>query len=126
MMHGVKWLIACLPLLAVLCVWAKVYRTRYMLSPLVTSFIALGFVTALAALAAGTCAYFDLRPERPSLQPWESREFGLFGSLFLLSPIGMILGFVASRNGAPKWLWWTVEIVATWLFLLGVMVGISD
>ncbi len=117
----VRLAITCLPILLVLWAWGKAYRVRHEepLNP--PSLIALIIVTALAGLAAGAFIYLEFRPDtRP---PWESTEILLYGSFFLLSPIGMIFGYLASKRGAPRWLNVIVFVVLIWLFLLGVLAG---
>ena len=41
------------------------------------------------------------------------------GLLFLLAPIGMIVGFIAGARGAPKWLVCIVEIASVPLLVVG-------
>ena len=60
--------------------------------------------------AAGTFVYCEFRPPSHHLPPWEDPEILFLALLFLLAPIGMILGAVAGARGAPKWLICVVEI----------------
>jgi len=85
--------------------------------------IALITATVLASLAAGAFVYFEFPPD--NLLPWESPETGLFAWFFLLSPVAMIFGYLASKRGAPRWLNWIVLAVLIWLWLLGCSAGMS-
>ena len=100
----------------------KPYLARQRQSPHPLALVALGIVSANGALAAGTFLYYELRP--PShLPPWQDTEILQLGLLFLLAPVGMILGVVAGIQGAPKWLICIVEIASVPLFVVGLMAG---
>jgi hypothetical protein len=66
--------------------------------------------------------YYELRPPH-FLPPWQDPEILQLGLLFLLAPIGMIVGLVALVRGAPKWLIGIVEIASLPLFVVGIMAG---
>lgn len=81
--------------------------------------MALGIVTANAALGAGTFLYYDFEPSPQP--PWQNLQILTLGLLFFLAPIGMIVGFVAAARGTPKWLICIVEIASVPLLVVGVM-----
>jgi hypothetical protein len=91
-------------------------RQRHWPSPV--TLMALGLVSANAALAAGTFLYYQFRP-LPSLPPWQDPQILTLGWLLLLAPLGMIVGFVAAMRGAPKWLILVVEIASVPLLVVG-------
>lgn len=74
--------------------------------------LALGIARANATLACGTFLYYVLRPLSHFLAPWQDPEILQLDLLFLLAPIGMILGVVAGVRGAPKWLIGIVELAS--------------
>jgi hypothetical protein len=74
-------------------------------------------------LACGTFLYYELRPLSHFVPPWQDPEILQLGLLFLLAPIGMILGVVAGVRGAPKWLIGIVEVASLPLFIVGIMAG---
>jgi len=82
-------------------------------------------VSANAILAAATFLYYELRPPSHFLPPWQDPEVLQLGLLFLLAPIGIILGVVAGIHGAPKWLIAVVEIASVSLLVVGFMAGVS-
>jgi hypothetical protein len=98
--------------------WVVLYQRRQASTLLPIGFIALGFATANALLAAGTFAYYELRPSgfRP---PWEDPEVLHLALLFLLAPVAMVLGAVAAVRGAPKWLVGLVELASVPLLVVG-------
>ena len=55
--------------------------------------------------------------------PSQDPEILQLGLLFLLAPIGMILGLVAGVRGAPKWLIGIVEVASLPLLIVGTMAG---
>jgi hypothetical protein len=69
--------------------------------------------------AAGTYAYYLLHPPSPSLPPWKDPQILNFGLLFLLAPIGMIVGGVAATRGTAKWLILVIEVASIPLLVLG-------
>jgi hypothetical protein len=91
-------------------------RQRHWPAPI--ALIALGLVSANAALAAGTFLYYQFRP-LPWLSPWQDPQILTYGLLLLLAPIGMIVGLVAAMRGAPKWLIFVVEIASVPLIMVG-------
>ena len=117
-----KFLITCLPLVAVLWAWHRVYRNWDVQPVHLRSLIALGIVTANAAIAAGTFAYYAFRPTH--LAAWQDPEILTFSLLFLLAPVGMVSGFVASKVSA-NWLLWVVVFASLWLFFVGVLAGMA-
>lgn len=120
----IGYLLTCGPLVLTLGGWIKLYFARHGQWPRRIALVALGIVTANAALAAGEFVYYELRPSR-FVPPWEDPQILALGSLFLLAPIGMVVGFVAAGRGTPKWLIWIVEIASVPLFLVGVMAGMA-
>ena len=91
----IPYLLTCGPLLFSLAAWTKLYWARQWPRPI--ALLALGIVTANAVLAAGTFLYYDFRPS--PLPPRENLQILTLGLLFLLAPIGMIVGFVAALRG---------------------------
>jgi hypothetical protein len=116
----IPFLLTCSPLAA----WTKLYRDRLQQWPRAVALVALGIVTANATLAAGTFLYYSLRPS-PTVAPWEDPQILQLGLLFLLAPIGMIVGLVAAARGTPKWLIWIVEGASVPLLLVGLLAGAS-
>ena len=119
-------MLTCGPFVLTLAAWMRLYvaRKRESPHPLALALVALGIVSANGALAAGTFLYYELRP--PShLPPWQDPEILHLGLLFLLAPVGMVLGVVAGIHGAPKWLICVVEIASVPLFVVGVMAGVA-
>ena len=92
------------------------YRRGGTLRPI--GFISLGVATANALLAAGTFAYYELRP-RGFIPPWQDREVLNLALLFLLAPVAMVLGLVAGVRGTPKWLVGVVELASVPLLVVG-------
>jgi len=88
--------------------------------PRLIMLVALGIASANAALAAGTFAYYELRPHS-FLPPWQDPEVLNLALLFLTAPIGMIVGIVAALRGAPKWLVGIVEIASVPLLIVGFL-----
>jgi hypothetical protein len=117
----ILYLLTCGPLIASLWAWVNIYRARQVGSLRRVALIALGLVSINAALAACTSVYYGFRPPPPQTPPWESPEIATLGLLFLLAPIGMIVGFFAVGRGTPKWLVCVVEIASVPLLLVGVM-----
>jgi hypothetical protein len=121
----VLYLLTCGPLVILLVACMKLYwvRQRYRLNAL--GFVALGLVSANAALAASTFLYYQLKRVRSSLPPWEDPEILTLALLALFAPIGMIVGAMASAHGSPKWLICVLEIASVPLLLVGFMAGIT-
>jgi hypothetical protein len=115
----IPYLLTCGPFVLTLAAWTKLYRARQPEWPRPIALIALGIVSANAALAAGTFLYYDFRP--PPLPPWQNPQTLTLGLLFLLAPIGMIVGFVAAVRGAPKWLICLVEVASVPLLVVGFL-----
>jgi hypothetical protein len=111
------YLFICGPLVLALAAWAKLYWGRQWPAPI--ALVALGILTANAALAAGTFLYYDFNPS--PLPPWKNPAILLLAMLFLLAPIGMIVGFAAAVRGGPGWLVWIVEIASLPLLVIGFM-----
>jgi hypothetical protein len=99
----------------------KLYCARRRQWPNTIALVALGIVSANAALAAGTFLYYQFRPSRTWLPPWQDPQILTLAMLFLLAPIGMIFGIVAVARGAPKWLICIVEIASVPLLVVGFM-----
>jgi len=118
----VLYMLACGPFLLTQCAWAKLYWVRQRQWPDAVALVALGMVSANAALAAGTFLYYQYRPSS-WLPPWQDPQILTLGLLFLLAPVGMILGVIAGVRGAPKWLICIVEIASVPLLVLGLMAG---
>jgi hypothetical protein len=113
----------CGPLVLTLFAWTKLYWARERQWPDAVALVALGIVSANAALAAGTFLYYQLKPS-PFWRPaWEDPQILTLGLLFLLAPVGMILGVVAGIRGAPKWLVCVVEVASVPLLVVGLMAG---
>jgi hypothetical protein len=116
----IPFLFTCTPLLLTLAAWTKLYRARQQQWPRVVALVALSIVTANAAFAAGTFLYYSFRPS-PTLPPWQDSQILQLALLFLLAPIGMIVGFVAAARGTPKWLIWIVEGASVPLLVVGFL-----
>jgi hypothetical protein len=101
----------------------KLYWPRQRQSQHALALVTLGIVTANATLAAAAFLYYEFRPPSHFLPPWQDPEILQLGLLFLLAPIGMILGVVAGVRGAPKWLICIVEIASVPLLVVGLMAG---
>src|SRR5258707_13461039 len=90
----ILYILTCGPLLLTLAAWMRLYWAprdqRHALA-----LLALGIASANAALACGTFLYYELRPLSHFLPPWQDPEILQLGLLFLLAPIGMILGVVS-------------------------------
>jgi len=116
----ILYILTCGPLLLTLAAWMRLYWAprdqRHALA-----LLALGIASANAALACGTFLYYELRPLSHFLPPWQDPEILQLGLLFLLAPIGMILGVVAGVRSAPKWLIGIVELASLPLFVVGIM-----
>jgi hypothetical protein len=120
--RAVAYILTCGPLVLIVAAWVKVYLAREWRWPNAFALVALCVVTANATLGAGTFLYFELRPPS-NLPPWEDPEILGLGLLFLLAPVGMILGGVGAFMGAPKWLTCIVEVASLPLLVVGVMAG---
>jgi hypothetical protein len=115
----IPYLFTCGPFLLALAAWTKLCRAPRWPKPIALG--ALCVVTANAILAAGVFLYYDFKPS--PLPPWQNPQTLTLSLLFLLAPIGMIVGLVAAFQGAPKWLICVVEIASVPLLLVGVMAG---
>jgi hypothetical protein len=113
----IPYLFTCGPFVLALAAWTKLYWVQQWPRPI--ALVALGILSANAALAASTYLYYGFKPS--PLPPWQNPETLHLGLLFLLAPIGMIVGFVAAVRGAPKWLICIVEIASVPLLVIGVM-----
>ena len=111
-------LFSCGPLAVMIAAWVGFYRLRDHQRPRL-AIIALSIVTANAMFAAGTYAYYRVRPPSPSLPPWKDPQILNFGLLFLLAPIGMIVGGIAATRGTAKWLILVLELASVPLLMLG-------
>jgi hypothetical protein len=118
----ILYILTCGPLLLTLAAWMRLYWAprdqRHALA-----LLALAIASANAALACGTFLYYELRPPSHFLPPWQVPEILQLSFLFLLAPVGMILGVVAGFRGAPKWLIGIVEVASLPLFVVGIMAG---
>jgi hypothetical protein len=111
-------LFSCGPLALTIAAWVGLSWVRtHQRSRL--AIIALSIVTANAMFAAGTYAYYRMHPPSPSLPPWKDPQILNFGLLFLLAPIGMIVGGVAATRGTAKWLILVLEVASIPLLVLG-------
>ena len=112
---------SCELLAITIAAWARLYQRRQ--GPQhALGLVAFGMVTANAVFAAATFLFYQFRP--PShLPPWQEPEILSLGFLFLLAPIGMILGIVAGVREASMWMICVVEIAWLPLFAVGLMAG---
>jgi len=117
----IPYLLTCGPFVLALAAWTKLSWARKWPGPI--ALIALGIVSANAALATGAFLYYEFRPS--PLPPWQNPQILTLGLLWLLAPVGMIAGFVAAVRGAPKWLICIVEIASVPLLVVGLMAGIA-
>lgn len=116
----ILYLFTCGPFALTLAGWIRLCWTGQWPRPV--GLAALGTSAATAAYATWICLYYTLRPPNPSLPPWRDPQILDFGLLFLLAPIGMILGLItAGKRAGPGWLIWVVEIASVPLLFLGVM-----
>jgi hypothetical protein len=118
----ILYTLTCGPLVLTLIAWLKLYWERQRRQHAL-ALVALGTVSANAALAAATFLYYELRPPPHFLPPWQDPEVLRLGLLFLFAPVGMILGGIAGVRGAPKWLVAVVEIASVPLLMVGFMAG---
>jgi hypothetical protein len=113
----IPYLLNCGPFALAVAAWTKLYRARQW--PRALALIALGIVSANAALAAGTFLFYESRPPSRFVPPWQDPETLQFGLLFFLAPVDMILGVLAGLRRAPKWLVCVVEIASLPLLVVG-------
>ena len=118
-------LFSCGPLLLTVAAWVRLYWLRKRQMPRRLATIALSIVTANATFAAGTYAYYQVHPPSASLPPWKDPQILNFGLLFLLAPVGMIVGGVAAARGSAKWLIWLLELASIPLLVLGFFAGMA-
>jgi hypothetical protein len=111
-------LFSCGPLALTIAAWVGLFWVRNHQRPRL-AIIALSIVTANAMFATGTYAYYRLHPPSPSLPPWKDPQILNFGLLFLLAPIGMVVGGVAATRGTSKWLILILEVASIPLLVLG-------
>lgn len=116
--YGFATMLVLLPLLAVLSAWICVFLRRHVEPFGPASLVALAFATVLAAVSAGTYVYF--LPLHGTL-PMGNPEDRIFAYITELSLVGIIGGVFARVRRGPRWLFWMVEAVSVWLFLLGAM-----
>jgi hypothetical protein len=117
------YVLTCGPLILIIAAWIRIYWERQRRPPHALGLLALGIVSANAAFSAATFLYYEWRPPSHFLPPWQDPKILDLGLLFLLSPIGMILGLIAAVRGAPRWLIWIVEIGSLPLLAVGLMAG---
>ena len=111
-------LFSCGPLALTIAAWVGLWWVRDQQRPRL-AVIALGIVTANATFAACTYGYYLMHPPSDSLPPWKDPQILNFGLLFLLAPIGMILGGIAATRGTAKWLIFVIEAASLPLLVLG-------
>ena len=119
----IGYLLTCGPLVLMLAAWAKLFWTRAPW-PVPVALIALSIVSANAVIAAANFLYYSFKPP-PPLPPWKDPETLNLGLLFLLAPIGAVMGFVAGARGAPKWLVGILEMASVPLILVGFLEAVS-
>jgi len=116
----IGYLLTCGPFVLTFAAWIRVYRARQQAWPRPIALAALGITTANAALGASEYLRLQFRTA-VWLPPWEDPQILSLGMLFLLAPIGMIVGLIAGARGAPKWLICIVEIASVPLLVVGLM-----
>ena len=121
----VLYVLTCGPLVLTGAAWMKLYFARQRQMQPVLALVALGIVSANAAMAAGTFLYYELRPLSHFVPPWQDPEILQLGLLFVLAPIGMVFGLIAGARGAPRWIFWIVEIASLPLLVIGFMAGVA-
>jgi hypothetical protein len=114
-------LLTCGPLVLTVAAWIKLYWARQPQWPRPVALVALSITSANAAFAAGTFLYYQFRPSSSWLPPWQDPQILQLALLFLLAPIGMIVGAVAGARGAAKWLIRVVEVASLPLLAVGIM-----
>jgi len=121
-----EWLIpslfTCGPLVFLLALWGWLVWKRKWPQPI--GLVAFGIVTGNAAFAAYNFIYYQLRPT-PQLPPWKDPQVLNFGLLFLLAPVGMIVGFIAGLRGTSWRLVWMLQIASLPLFGIGILAGMA-
>jgi len=117
-------LFTCGPLMLMLGTWTRIFRTRKRGWPHRLALIALSVVTFNGLLAAGIFVYYEFKPA-PQLPPWQSSDILDYALLFLLAPIGMVVGAVAAFKGAPIWLICIMEVASLPLFAIGLLACIA-
>ena len=120
-----SYLFTCGPLVLALAAWVRIFQTHRLGWPGTFSFVALLVVTANAGFAAATTLYFDLSGRSTYSPPWQNKEILNLATLFFLAPIGMALGYKATKRGAPKWLTWTLQLASALLFIIGFLCCLS-
>jgi hypothetical protein len=110
----------CGPSLVVMATWVAtlVQVQRIQVRPI--TWVALGVVTANAFWASYIYFFYRLHPS-PWQAPWRDPQILNYALLFLMAPIGMLLTFVAAARGAPKWLFWALELSSAPLLLIGFL-----
>lgn len=84
--------------------------------------VALAVTTAVAIYSAVISVYYAFGASTSSLPPWKDPYVLDMGMLFLLAPVGAVLGLVvAGKRAGPAWLIALIEIASLPLFLLGLM-----
>jgi hypothetical protein len=116
-------MLTCGPVVLALGAWTKLYWSRQ--RPGIYGLVALGVVTANAGLAAGSFLRYRLKSSASWVPGWEDPQVLTMGLLFLLAPLGMILGLVAGACGAPKWLIGIVEIASLPLLVVGYLASLA-
>ena len=111
-------LFSCGPLVLALAAWIGLRWVRVQQRPRL-AVVTLGIVTANATFATWVYVYYRLHAPSASLPPWKDPQILDFGLLFLLAPIGMIVGGIAASRGTAKWLVWVLEVASIPLLVLG-------
>jgi len=117
-------LFSCGPLALTIAAWLCLYWVQNRQRPRL-AVLALSIVTANALFAAWTYTYYLMHPPSPSLPPWKDPQILNFGLLFLLAPIGMIVGGVAATRGTAKWLTLVIEVASVPLLVLGFFASVA-
>jgi hypothetical protein len=121
----IAYFFTCGPLVLVLGAWAILWRGKQW--PRSIALLALSIVTANALLAAWNFLYYQFRSVAQHPPPWQDPENLNFGVLFLLAPVGIILGLVAAAKGAPtpKWLMVVLLVASLPLLLVSFLAAVS-
>lgn len=120
------YLFSCGPAVLTFAAWLKLYLARQQNRPDLLSTVALAVTTAIAIYSATVSIYYAFGASTASLPPWKDPYVLDMGMLFLLAPIGCVLGLVvAGKRAGPAWLIAVIEIASLPLFLLGIMAGFA-
>lgn len=118
------YLLTCGPVVLTGAAWARVYLARQRERQRPVALIALAVTSANAVLSVDEFLRLQFRSSSGP-PPWQDPQILTLSMLFLLAPIGMVLGLVALARGGPKWLFFTVEIASAALCVVGLLASLA-